>query len=137
MVRAPPAPQERGRPAAVARSYRGLLEAFPGAVILYDSELRVLEWNAPAERMYGYTRDEIVGARLPILPPSKSGELDDFLRRVHYGVGVLDVETLRQPRHGEAFEVQLSLLPFREGPGPLCFSRSPATSASRCAGGAR
>ena len=44
--------------------YRGLLEAFPGAVILYDSELRVLEWNAPAERMYGYTRDEILGARL-------------------------------------------------------------------------
>ena len=30
--------------------YRGLLESSPGAVALYDSELRVLEWNASAER---------------------------------------------------------------------------------------
>jgi PAS domain S-box-containing protein len=116
--------QRRKSEADLRRSrdlYRGLLEAFPGAVILYDSELCVLEWNAPAERMYGYTRDAILGARLPILPAAKASELQDFLRRVERGVPVLDVETLRQPGNGEPFEVQLSLLPFREGPGPLCF----------------
>jgi PAS domain S-box-containing protein len=116
--------QRRKSEADLRRSrdlYRGLLEAFPGAVILYDSELRVLEWNAPAEHMYGYTRDEILGARLPILPAAKAGELEDFLRRVEFGVPVLDVETLRQPRSAEPLEVQLSLLPFREGPGPLFF----------------
>jgi PAS domain S-box-containing protein len=116
--------QRRKSEADLRRSrdlYRGLLEAFPGAVILYDAELRVLEWNAPAERMYGYPRDEILGARLPILPQPKTAELEDFLRRVQSGVAVLDVETLRQPRSGEPFEVQLSLLPFREGPGPRCF----------------
>ena len=81
--------QRRKSEADLRRSrdlYRGLLEAFPGAVILYDAELRVLEWNAPAERMYGYTRDEILGARLPILPAAKTAELEDFLRRVQYGV---------------------------------------------------
>jgi PAS domain S-box-containing protein len=116
--------QRRKSEAELRRSrdlYRGLLEAFPGAVILYDCQLRVLEWNASAERMYGYTRDEILGAHLPILPAAKTAELEDFLRRVQYGVGVEDVETLRQPRNGEPFEVQLSLLPFREGPGPVCF----------------
>ena len=116
--------QRRKSEADLRRSrdlYRGLLEAFPGAVILYDSELCVLEWNAPAERMYGFTRDAILGARLPILPAAKAAELEDFLRRVERGVPVLDVETLRQPGNGEPFEVQLSLLPFREGPGPLCF----------------
>jgi PAS domain S-box-containing protein len=116
--------QRRKSEADLRRSrdlYRGLLEAFPGAVILYDSELCVLEWNAPAERMYGFTRDAILGARLPILPAAKAAELEDFLRCVERGVPVLDVETLRQPDHGEPFEVQLSLLPFREGPGPLCF----------------
>ena len=116
--------QRRKGEAELRRSrdlYRGLLEAFPGAVILYDAELRVIEWNAPAERMYGYTRDEILGVRLPILPAAKAAELEDFLNRVKYGVPVLDVETLRQPRGGEPFEVQLSLLPFREGPGPVSF----------------
>ncbi|HEV2446194.1 MAG TPA: PAS domain S-box protein, partial [Candidatus Sulfopaludibacter sp.] len=101
--------------------YRGLLEAFPGAVILYDRALRVLEWNASAGRMYGYARDEVSGRPLPIIPPAKSAELADFIRRVEAGETVLEVETLRQPKLGEPVEVLLSLLPFREGPGPLLF----------------
>ena len=101
--------------------YRGLLEVFPGAVILYDSSLRVHEWNASAERMYGYTKDEIRNQPLPVVPESKTDELADFIRRVEGGEPVLDVETTRQPRGGEPFEVQLSLLPFRESPGPVLF----------------
>jgi PAS domain S-box-containing protein len=101
--------------------YRGLLEAFPGAVVLYDSELNVLEWNASAERMYGYTREEISIRRLPIVPESKSAELANFIRRVESGAPVLDVETTRQPRAGDPIEVQLSLLPFRESSGPVLF----------------
>src|ERR1017187_9067777 len=101
--------------------YRGLLEAFPGAVVLYDSGLRVLEWNASAERMYGYPRAEICGQSLPIVPAAKTGELEEFMRQVGTGEAVLDVETMRQPKAGEPFEVQLSLLPFREPAGPAYF----------------
>ena len=101
--------------------YRGLLEAFPGAVVLYDSALLVLEWNASAERMYGYARDEVIGRRLPIVPAAKSPELEVFMGRVDRAGPVPDVETLRQPKNGDAFEVQLSLLPFREAAGPLYF----------------
>jgi len=57
--------------------YRGLLEAFPGAVVLYDSGLRVLEWNASAERMYGYPRAGICGQPLPIVPAAKTGEMEE------------------------------------------------------------
>ena len=101
--------------------YRGLLEAFPGAVILYDSNLRVLEWNASAERLYGYPRAEICGLPLAIVPAAKTGELEEFMRRVSGGEPVLDIETMRQPKSGEPFEVQLSLLPFREPAGPTYF----------------
>ena len=101
--------------------YRGLLEVFPGAVILYDSSRRVLEWNASAQRMYGYGKDEVCGSSLPVIPQAKTGELGDFIRRVERGEPILDVETMRQPKDGEAFEVQLSLLPFRESAGPLFF----------------
>ena len=37
-------------------------------MILYDKDLRVLEWNASAERMYGYTKTEITGQTLPTVP---------------------------------------------------------------------
>lgn len=101
--------------------YRGLLESFPGAVVLYDAALSVLEWNASAERMYGYTKDEMAGRRLPIVPEGRTHELETFMRRAERGGPVLDVETLRQPKQGDPFEVQLSLLPFQESSGPVYF----------------
>ncbi|HYL77218.1 MAG TPA: ATP-binding protein [Bryobacteraceae bacterium] len=101
--------------------YRGLLQAFPGAVILYDSALQVLEWNASAERMYGYKNDEICGQPLPIIPPDKMSELREFIGRVKEGQPVFDAETMRLARNGEPFEVQLSLLPFRESPAHMYF----------------
>ncbi|MBI4910743.1 MAG: PAS domain S-box protein [Acidobacteria bacterium] len=97
--------------------YRGLLEAIPGAVVLFDRTFCVLEWNASAERLYGYGREEVLGKPLVTVPPSKQRELEDFLARVDGGETVLDVETLRSARDGEAFAVQLSLLPYQEPGG--------------------
>ena len=94
--------------------YRGLLEASPGAVVLYDASWLVAEWNATAERLYGFTKAEVLGRPLPTVPPEKQEELRGFLAQVEAGKPVLDIETLRRDRNGAAFEVQLSLLPFRE-----------------------
>ena len=95
--------------------YRGLLESSPGAVALYDGELRVSEWNAAAERLYAFPKAEVIGNGLPTIPPEKALELQSFLQSVQAGHAVLDQETQRRNRHGETIEVQLSLLPFREG----------------------
>ncbi len=94
--------------------YRGLLEASPGAVALYDAQLKVSEWNAAAERLYGYSRQELLGRALPTIPPEKQAELQEFLRSVGNGNPVLEVETQRRGKDGASFDVQLSLLPFRE-----------------------
>jgi PAS domain S-box-containing protein len=101
--------------------YRGLLEVSPGAVALYDASLQVSEWNETAERLYGFTKDEVIGHVLPTVPCEKQGELAEFLRRVEAGHRILDVETLRRDKSGAAFEVQLSLLPFQESPGQRYF----------------
>ncbi len=101
--------------------YRGLLEDFPGGVILYDKDLRVVEWNASAERMYGYAKAEMQGHALPTVPPGKVDELREFMRRVDAGEPVLDVETTRLARTGLPFPVQLSLRPFRERDQPVHF----------------
>jgi PAS domain S-box-containing protein len=94
--------------------YRGLLEDFPGAVILYDNELRIEEWNASAERMYGYSKAEMCGQPLPTVPPQRAEELREFMRQVDHGEPVLNVETTRRHRSGATFAVQLSLRPFRD-----------------------
>jgi PAS domain S-box-containing protein len=100
--------------------YRGLLEASPGAIVLYDQNLRVLEWNASAERLYGWTKEEVANRQLPTIIPSQETQLRDFLQQVERGDTVLDRETVRRNRLGDNIEMQLSLLPFREG-GELYF----------------
>ncbi len=101
--------------------YRGLLEASPGAVALYDASLRVTEWNAAAERLYGFSKAQVVGQLLPTVPAEKEAELRGFLHGVEAGEPILDVETIRRDNRGAIFEVQLSLLPFREETGQSYF----------------
>jgi PAS domain S-box-containing protein len=101
--------------------YRGLLEASPGAVALYDASLRVSEWNATAERIFGFSKADVLGQLLPTVPLEKQGELQEFLKRAGAGEPIHDVETLRLDKQGVPIEVELSLLPFREPAGQEFF----------------
>ena len=101
--------------------YRGLLEISPGAIALYDPALKVVEWNATAERLYGYAKEEVLGKPLPTVPPEKLEELRKFLERTRAGERVLNIETTRQAREGTSIDVQLTLLPFREMAGETYF----------------
>lgn len=101
--------------------YRGLLEASPGAVALYDAELRVTEWNATAERLYGFSKEEVVGQTLPTVPPARMEELRELLQRVEKGDLIQELESMRQNKNGVAFEVQLNLLPYRQAGGQKLF----------------
>lgn len=101
--------------------YRRLLEASPGAVALYDGSLRVSEWNQAAERLYGFSKSDVLGRALPTVPPEKEAELVDLLRKVEAGEPIAVVETLRRDARGALVDVQLSVLPFREGPGERYF----------------
>ncbi len=101
--------------------YRGLLEASPGAVALYDISLGVTEWNVAAERLYGFSKADVLGKPLPTIPAEKEDELPQLLALVERGLPVLDIETLRRNKNGASLEVQLSLLPFRETTGRKYF----------------
>ncbi len=94
--------------------YRAILDGSPSAILLLDSVLRISECNAAAERLYGYSKDELLGEVLPTVPEDRKAELATFIRRVESGQPVLDVETQRQTKSGSPLEVQVSLLPFRE-----------------------
>ncbi len=101
--------------------YREMLEVSPGAVALYDAHLRVAEWNAAAERLYGFTKTEAVGVMLPTVPADQMAELRQLMASVQANRSVLDVETRRCGKDGKSFDVQLSLIPFRDLSGEPCF----------------
>ncbi len=97
-----------------AERYRAILDCSPSAVLLFDHSLRISECNAAAEKLYGFSKEELLGQALPTVPTELRAELDQFIAQVESGSTVLDVETKRCTKTGECFEVQLSLLPFHE-----------------------
>lgn len=109
--------QRRHAEAELRRSharYHGLLEASPGAVVLFDRSLRVAEWNAAAERLYGFRRVEVIAQKLPTVPAERQAELEDLMHRIDAGESVLDCESQRCDRNGHRLDVQLSLQPYLE-----------------------
>jgi PAS domain S-box-containing protein len=101
--------------------YRGILDCAPGAVVLFDRQLRVWEWNAAAERLYGFRQAEVLGTPLPTIGAEEETEMRAAIAQVEQDRPVLDVETQRRARNGSRIEVQLSLLPFCERGGQTCF----------------
>ncbi|MGH9842856.1 MAG: response regulator [Blastocatellia bacterium] len=55
---------ERQRAELVLREQAELLDAARDAILVQDLEGRILYWNRAAERLYGWTREEILGTKL-------------------------------------------------------------------------
>src|SRR3954470_19527882 len=53
-------------------------------------------WNAGAERIFGYTADEMIGKSMEtLMPPERRGEEAEILRRLRNGERVDHFETIR------------------------------------------
>jgi two-component system sensor histidine kinase VicK len=64
-------------------------------IISKDLDGNILTWNAAAERIYGYTREEAVGKNMAmLLPPERSDEEADILARMRHGECVSHFETV-------------------------------------------
>jgi PAS domain S-box-containing protein len=77
-------------------------------------------WNASAQRMYGYTEQEIKGRSASILaPPDCIGEMADFLGKIKAGESVRDFETIRRKKDGTGIPVSLTVSPVKTPSGDI------------------
>jgi PAS domain S-box-containing protein len=64
------------------------IDRTPLAYLLFDRDLRLADWNAAAERMFGYTKEEVLGTRPPfdkIVPRSAWRTVEEVLERLRAG----------------------------------------------------
>jgi len=95
-----------------------LVESSDDAIIAKDLSGRILSWNRGAERLYGYSASEMVGATLDVLiPPASPNELADILARISRGERIEHYETVRRTKDGRLVDVSLTVSPMfdREG----------------------
>jgi two-component system, cell cycle sensor histidine kinase and response regulator CckA len=86
-----------------------VITASPLAIITIDTEGRVTgHWNPAAERMFGWTRDEVLGRPLPIVPPERHEEFTELRRRAFAGEPLLGLPIERMRKDGSRVHLSLS-----------------------------
>jgi PAS domain S-box-containing protein len=108
-----PEDEARGMVAAIT-------DSSDDAIIAEDLDGVIVTWNRSAERLYGYTAQEIVGRSISILiPPGQPDELPDVLARVSAGERVEHYEAVRRAKDGQLVDVSLTVSPITDATGQI------------------
>jgi PAS domain S-box-containing protein len=92
-----------------------VVESSDDAIVAKDLNGVVTDWNAAAERMFGYSPEEMIGRSiLTIIPPELQHEEPAVLRRIAEGERVEHFETQRLHKSGKRLEVALTMSPIRD-----------------------
>jgi len=96
------------------RYLEGLVQNIGEAVISYSPEGKILTWNMAAERIFGYSRPEIVGRGMTQLTPDHLfAELDQVGQQVARGQVIRDMHTTRLRKGGASFPASITFAPVR------------------------
>lgn len=88
------------------------VDRIPIATVAFDSDARVVTWNARAEQLFGWTADEVIGNVNPVVPAGERTESDEILTRIYRGELLNGVEVTRQARDGSLLELSLYTAPL-------------------------
>jgi PAS domain S-box-containing protein len=97
-----------------------LVESSTDAIISQDLDSRVQSWNPGAERLFGYTAEEMVGQPINrLIPDAFQAEAAQVVARIRQGQPVAIYETVRRRKDGTLVPVSLTASPIKDACGRL------------------
>lgn len=92
----------------------GLIQNMGEALVSFSADGKILTWNAAAERIFGYSRPEIVGHSIcKLAPGGERGDLDQVIQQVSRGQVVRDLDAVRVRKAGDSFPASVTYAPVR------------------------
>ena len=88
------------------------------AIIGKDLNSIITSWNVGAERIFGYTADEMIGTSiLRLIPPNRHPEELEILARIRRGERVDHFETIRLAKDGRQINLSITVSPIKDSAG--------------------
>jgi PAS domain S-box-containing protein len=109
---------DRRRAAAASARLASIIQSSHSAVIGKNLDLVVTSWNPAAERLYGYTAEEMIGRPIEKLFPTGDRERElRVMSAARRGEWVEEYQTRRVRKDGTIIDVLLTLSPIVDGTG--------------------
>jgi len=114
------ASQKQIEPEEARRLLASIVDSSDDAIVSKDLNGRILSWNVAAERLFGYTSEEIVGQSIrTLLPEVRADDFFSILDRIRRGERVEHYETIRRRKDGTLVEVSLTVSPIYDEEGKV------------------
>lgn len=92
-----------------------IIESSDDAIVSKTLDGIIQTWNKGAERIFGWTAEEVIGKPITIIiPPERLGEEPDILARMRAGERIDHFETVRQTKDGRLLYVSVTISPIRD-----------------------
>jgi PAS domain S-box-containing protein len=114
------ADEERLSRDRAARHYAAIVESSDDAILSKDLEGVITSWNRGAQRLFGYTAEEVVGRSVTIIiPTDRHDEEPMILGRIRRGERIEHYETIRQRKDGSLVDISITVSPIRSENGEI------------------
>lgn len=95
-----------------------IVDSADDAIISKDLNGIVKTWNGGAQRMFGYTPEEMIGEPiLRLIPEELHYEETEILQKLRAGKRIDHYETTRRKKNGDSVEVSVTISPIRDESG--------------------
>lgn len=97
-----------------------IIQSSYDAIISKNLDGIIESWNEAAERMFGFTSEDMVGQSIfKIIPPDKFDEEQQILFRVKNDERLEHFETKRLKRNGQLLDISLTISPIKNEQGEI------------------
>jgi PAS domain S-box-containing protein len=97
-----------------------VVESSDDAIMTKDLRGIITSWNRAAERIFGYSAQEIIGTSiLNLIPEDLRSEEQTIIEKIQSGERIDHYETVRLSKRGERLDVSLTISPLKDASGKI------------------